>query len=98
MSSESPKVWNYPIRPSWEHVDTGDLLKGKVTLEELKSKGTRTLEGRSIKVHVWREIFYFGGLVIQKKERGGALTASLLKWGKGWISTVDMEKHVVLDL
>jgi hypothetical protein len=50
-SSEAPKVRNHPSRPLLEHVETGDLLQGKVTPEELKSKGTRTPEGRSIRVH-----------------------------------------------
>jgi hypothetical protein len=50
-SSEAPKVRNHPSCPSLEHVETRDLLRGKVTLEELKSKSTRTPEGQSAGVH-----------------------------------------------
>jgi hypothetical protein len=50
-SSEAPKVRNHPSRLLSEHMGTGDLLRVKVTPEELKNKGTRTPEGRSVGVH-----------------------------------------------
>jgi hypothetical protein len=40
---------------------------------------------------VWQRIRHFGGLILRKKERRGALTASRPKWSKGWILTIDRE-------
>jgi hypothetical protein len=47
---------------------------------------------------VWQKIYHFGGLIHREKGCGGALTISQLKWSKGWISTINQEEHVVLDL
>jgi hypothetical protein len=41
---------------------------------------------------------HFRGLILQEKERRGALTISRLKRSKGRISTVNQEEHVALDL
>jgi hypothetical protein len=58
------------------HVESGDSLQRIVTPEEVKCEGTRTPEGRSVRVHlshplekdVWWKICHFGGLTLWEKE------------------------------
>ena len=65
------------------------LLQRIVTLEEVKCEGTRTLEGRSIGVHlshllekdVWQNIFHFEGLTLWEKEEKRGIECKLPEVG-----------------
>jgi hypothetical protein len=86
-------------------VEHGDLLRRKVTSEELTSEGTKCPEGRSAKLHLSHPLEKVRGRRSitskdwrsGKKGSKGALTASCPKGNQRTISTVDQGKYVAFD-